>query len=56
MMILGGAIIPPMQGGIADIKSIGIHNSYWVAVICFGYLAFYAFIVKRILKKQQIEL
>lgn len=56
MMILGGAIIPPMQGGIADIKSIGIHSSYWVAVICFGYLAFYAFIVKGILKKQQIEL
>ena len=56
MMILGGAIIPPMQGGIADIKSIGIHSSYWVAVVCFGYLAFYAFIVKGILKKQQIEL
>jgi FHS family L-fucose permease-like MFS transporter len=56
MMILGGAIIPPMQGGIADIELIGIHNSYWVAVVCFGYLALYAFITKRILKKQQIEL
>jgi FHS family L-fucose permease-like MFS transporter len=56
MMILGGAIIPPMQGGIADIKEIGIHNSYWVTVVCFGYLAFYAFIAKGILKKQNIEL
>jgi len=56
MMILGGAIIPPMQGGIADIKEIGIHSSYWVTVVCFAYLAFYAFIVKGILKKQNIEL
>lgn len=56
MMILGGAIIPPMQGGMADIASIGIHKSYWVAVGCFAYLAFYAFIVKGILKKQKIEL
>lgn len=56
MMILGGAIIPPMQGGIADIESIGIHMSYWVAVACFAYLTFYALIVKRIFKAQQIEL
>jgi FHS family L-fucose permease-like MFS transporter len=56
MMILGGAIIPPMQGGMADIEWIGIHNSYWVAVFCFAYLAFYAFITKGILKKQKIEL
>jgi FHS family L-fucose permease-like MFS transporter len=56
MMILGGAIIPPMQGGIADVKEIGIHNSYWVTVVCFAYLAFYAFITKGIFKKQKIEL
>ena len=40
MMILGGAIIPPLQGKLADI--IGIHSSYWIAVICFAYLAFFA--------------
>ncbi len=56
MMILGGAIIPPLQGKLADIPAIGIHNSYWIAVICFGYLAFYGFIVKGILRKQKIEL
>ena len=33
MMILGGAIIPPLQGKLADI--IGIHESYWIAVVCF---------------------
>jgi FHS family L-fucose permease-like MFS transporter len=53
MMILGGAIIPPIQGKLADV--IGIHQSYWVAVICFAYLAYYAFAVKGILKKQGID-
>ncbi len=40
MMILGGAIIPPLQGKLADV--IGIHNSYWIAAGCFLYLAFFA--------------
>ena len=53
MMILGGGIIPPIQGKIADV--IGIHQSYWVAVVCFAYLAFFAFAVKGILKKQGID-
>ena len=39
MMILGGAIIPPLQGKLADIFSI--QSSYWVAVSCFLYLIFY---------------
>lgn len=53
MMILGGGIIPPIQGKLADV--IGIHQSYWVAVVCFAYLAFFAFAVKGILKKQGID-
>jgi FHS family L-fucose permease-like MFS transporter len=53
MMILGGGIIPPIQGKLADI--IGIHQSYLIAVICFAYLAFFAFIVKGILRKQGID-
>lgn len=62
MMILGGGIIPPLQGKLADflqskstIDGYGIHNSYWVPVLCFGYLAFYAFAVKNILRKQGID-
>lgn len=50
MMILGGAIIPPLQGKFADILSI--HSSFTVGAICFAYLAFYAFYVKGILRKQ----
>jgi MFS transporter, FHS family, L-fucose permease len=53
MMILGGGIIPPIQGKLADV--IGIHQSYWVPVICFAYLAFFAFAVKGILKNQGID-
>ena len=53
MMILGGGIIPPLQGKISDI--IGIHESYFIPVLCFIYLTFYGFIVKRILQKQGIE-
>ena len=53
MMILGGGIIPPIQGKLADI--VGIHQSYWVAVICFAYLGFFALIVKNILQKQGID-
>jgi FHS family L-fucose permease-like MFS transporter len=34
MMILGGAIIPPLQGKLAD--SIGIHMSYIIPVFCFA--------------------
>jgi FHS family L-fucose permease-like MFS transporter len=62
MMILGGGIIPPIQGKMADyIQSkastpgIGIHQSYWVPVICFAYLAFFGFIVRGILRKQGIN-
>lgn len=62
MMILGGGIIPPIQGKLADYlqansatAGYGIHTSYWVAVVCFAYLAFFAFIVKGILSKQGIN-
>ena len=50
MMILGGAIIPPIQGKIADIFTI--QSSYWVAVLCFAYLILYAFLTKKILVDQ----
>ena len=46
MMILGGAIIPPIQGKLADI--IGIHESYWITVFCFLYLMYFAKSVENI--------
>ena len=55
MMILGGAIIPPLQGKLADIPSIGIHQSYWIPVAGFAYLAWFGFAARRILQKQGID-
>lgn len=54
MMILGGGIIPPIQGKLADIT--GIHYSYIVPIIGYAYIAFFAFAAKRILKKQEIQI
>lgn len=53
MMILGGAVIPPSQGILAD--NIGIHLSYIIPVLCFAYLTFFAFKVKSILQSQGID-
>ncbi|MHB1921279.1 MAG: MFS transporter [Chitinophagaceae bacterium] len=55
MMILGGALIPPIQGGLADIPALGIHASYIIPLACFAYLAFFAFRVRSILKTQGID-
>lgn len=53
MMILGGGIIPPIQGKLSDI--IGIHQSYIISVVCFAYLTLFAILVKGFLKKQNID-
>ena len=55
MMILGGAVIPPFQGSLGDIPSIGFHNSYIVAAVCFALLAFIAFKLKSVLKSQGLD-
>ncbi|MBC7653939.1 MAG: MFS transporter [Oligoflexus sp.] len=53
MMILGGAIIPPVQGILAD--GSGIHISYIIPVICFAYLLFFAWKVSKELKTQGFD-
>lgn len=54
MMILGGGVLPPIQGKLADI--IGIHNSYILPLIGFSYIVFFALFVKGILTKQGINI
>lgn len=56
MMILGGAIIPPLQGLLGDLPSVGIHLSYIVTIPCFGYLVFFAVRVKSVLTKQGVSM
>ena len=41
MAIVGGAIIPVIQGAIAD--RIGIHHAFILPVICYLYIVYYAF-------------
>jgi len=53
MMILGGGIIPPIQGKLADL--IGIQFSYVISVACFIYLVFFAIRTRKILKQQGVE-
>jgi FHS family L-fucose permease-like MFS transporter len=52
MMIMGGGFVSLLQGYIADISTI--QTSYIVGVLCFAYLAFYAWKVSGILKNQGI--
>ena len=39
MAIVGGAIVPLIQGAIAD--HIGIHHAFFIAVICYLYIFYY---------------
>jgi FHS family L-fucose permease-like MFS transporter len=62
MMILGGGIIPLIQGKLTDGIDIfgkhvqlGAHHSYIVPVFCFAYLAFYGWRVRAIFKTQGMD-
>jgi len=41
MAIVGGAIIPLVQGAIAD--RVGIHHAFFLPAICYLYIVYYAF-------------
>jgi len=43
MAIVGGAIIPELQGALADVPSIGIHHAFILPVLCYLYIVYYAF-------------
>lgn len=64
MMILGGGVIPLVQGSICDLDAtdpngiLGItytHFSYIVPLLGFAYLAFYGFYCPKILKRQGVS-
>ena len=56
MMIMGGGFISTLQGALAHDDLLGIQHSYWVGVLCFIYLFFFAFIVNKKLKEQGVDL
>ncbi|MCB0279739.1 MAG: sugar MFS transporter [Calditrichaeota bacterium] len=40
MAIVGGAVVPVLQGFLAD--AVGIHTSFMLAIFCYAYILFYA--------------
>jgi FHS family L-fucose permease-like MFS transporter len=40
MAIVGGAIVPLLQGLLAD--NVGVHPSFVVPMVCYAYLIWYA--------------
>lgn len=53
MMIMGGGIVSWLQGYLSEFT--GIQFSYIVGIACFAYLAYYAWRVSGILRKQGIS-
>ena len=53
MMIMGGGIVSWLQGYLSEFT--GIQFSYVVGIACFAYLAYYAWRVSGILRKQGIS-
>lgn len=49
--IIGGAIIPELQGLIAD--RIGIHHAFFLPILCYMYIAYYGFVGSQ--KKQAVQ-
>jgi MFS transporter, FHS family, L-fucose permease len=42
MAIVGGAIMPLVEGALAD--RIGLHTAFFVPVLCYLYIVFYGFV------------
>jgi MFS transporter, FHS family, L-fucose permease len=53
MMILGGSIIPVVQGKLADVWNI--QSSYLMATACFIYLFIFGIVTQRLLRAQGID-
>jgi FHS family L-fucose permease-like MFS transporter len=56
MMIMGGGVVSLLQGYLADDALLGLRQSFWVGVVCFAYLGFYAVSVSNALKSRGIDL
>ena len=56
MMIMGGGFISVLQGALADDNVLGIQQSYWLGVVCFVYLVFFAWTVSKILQRRGVDI
>jgi len=58
MAILGGALLPPLQGKLADIlikggNEHGLQYSFIVPLIAYAYVAFYGWIGHKVGRQRQ---
>jgi FHS family L-fucose permease-like MFS transporter len=44
MAPVGGAIFPMLQGMLADMPAIGLHMSYILPLLCYGFIIYYALV------------
>lgn len=54
MAIVGGAVVPLLQGIVAD--HIGIHHAFFLPVICYAYILFYALSGSRPNSQRSLQL
>lgn len=54
MMIMGGGFISQWQASLASIPTFGIQGSYWMGVVCFLYLLFFAFQMRKSARQKGI--
>jgi FHS family L-fucose permease-like MFS transporter len=52
MAIVGGAILPVVQGRLAD--TIGIQTAFLMPAICYLYIVFYGFSGSKITKREAL--
>jgi MFS transporter, FHS family, L-fucose permease len=60
MAVVGGALLPPLQGKIADIlikggNAKGLQLSFIVPMIAYAYVAFYGLVGHKIGRERQVE-
>ncbi len=55
MMIMGGGIISLSQGAFSEVTGVGIRYSFWVGIICFTYLATFAYMAPKFFQQQGIK-
>jgi FHS family L-fucose permease-like MFS transporter len=52
--IVGGALLPVLQGRIAD--KIGIQHAFIIPVVCYIYIAFFGFASRNRLVEQDLPM
>ena len=53
MAILGGALVPLIQGGLAD-SDFGLQKSFIVPVFCYSYILFFGLYCSKKLKNVEL--